>query len=534
MVAAWDRTVAAYRRKRILKYFGWECAAGEVDSLASALAANLQRRGIAKGDRVALYLQNVPYLVVSVLACWKIGAVATLINPMYKSREVRSLVEDCGARLIIGHYANLHAVRDALDAVGLLDVIAASSLGLPSDSDDRGGSSTDDQSAGSFESLDDVLEAHRGQSPESTELLPDDVATILYTSGTTGPAKGAVSTHRNLVAGALMFQRAKEIASEDVIFAIAPLCHTTGLVGHLALSIVSGARLVLSHRFHPVVAAEQIHASQATYTIGAITAYISMLNSPDVTQVHLASLKKVYAGGAPIPGSVLRDFEAKFGLYIRNGYGMTEASPAVLVPLHRRAPVDGQRGVVAIGMPVLDTEVAVWNSADDPLPPGEEGELVIRGPQVIPGYWGREEESANLLRKGWLHTGDVGYADADGWLYLVDRIKDVIIASGYKIWPREVEEVLYEHADVREAAVIGVPDAYRGETVVAYVALRRGGSVLEADLITFCAERMAAYKYPRGVVIIDDLPKSENGKIMRRELRAMHRSPIPATQSMEA
>ena len=268
-----------------------------------------------------------------------------------------------------------------------------------------------------------------------------------------------------------------------------------------------------------MVAAEQICASRATYTIGAITAHISLLNNPDVSAEHLASLTKVYTGGAPVPPEVLRRFQEKFDLYIRNGYGMTETSPTCLVPLDCSAPVDAERGAVAVGLPLYDTEVEVWDTADNPVPIGHEGELVVRGPQVIPGYWHRDEESASLLRKGWLHTGDLGFQDADGFVYVVDRLKDVIIASGYKVWPREVEDVLYQHPAVREAAVVGIPDAYRGETVGAYVSIRLNAEVAAGELSEFCAARMAAYKYPREVIILDDLPKSENGKILRRELR---------------
>ena len=519
MAAAWDQTVSAHPDATILRYFDWECAAGDADELADALAANLQQRGIVKGDRIALFLQNVPFMTVAVLACWKLGAIATLINPMYKSRELRGLLEDSGARVIIGHYYNLHPVREVLDDLGLQHVIAVSSLSLQTANDERVLPIAEDAPDDAFESMTAVLAAYQGRAPVSATLAADDIATIIYTSGTTGPPKGAMSTHRNLVAGALMFQRRKEITAEDVIYAIAPMSHTTGLVGHLCLSAISGAQLVLSYRFHPMVAAEQICASRATYTIGAITAHISLLNNPDVSAEHLASLTKIYTGGAPVPPEVLRRFQEKFGLYIRNGYGMTETSPTCLVPLDCLAPVDAERGAVAVGRPLYDTEVEVWDTADNPVPIGHEGELVVRGPQVIPGYWHRDEESASLLRKGWLHTGDLGFQDADGFVYVVDRLKDVIIASGYKVWPREVEDVLYQHPAVREAAVVGIPDAYRGETVGAYVSIRLNAEVAAGELSEFCAARMAAYKYPREVIILDDLPKSENGKILRRELR---------------
>ncbi len=265
---------------------------------------------------------------------------------------------------------------------------------------------------------------------------------------------------------------------------------------------------------------ETIAEHEPRFTIGAITAFIALMNHPAASSRSFASFRQLYSGGAPVPPAVVEAFRDKFGLYIHNGYGMTETtSPSHVVPFGREAPVDPASGSLAIGVPVFNTES--WIAGDDgqPLPPGEIGEIVVRGPQVVPGYWQRPEETKTAIREGWLFTGDVGFMDEAGWFYLVDRKKDMINAAGFKVWPREVEDVLYTHPAIREAAVIGVPDPYRGETVKAVVSLKPGMSVSAEELIAFCKSRMAAYKYPRIVEIRDELPKTSTGKILRRALR---------------
>jgi long-chain acyl-CoA synthetase len=234
----------------------------------------------------------------------------------------------------------------------------------------------------------------------------------------------------------------------------------------------------------------------------------------------MASLRTVYSGGAPIAPATADAWERRFGTRIQSAYGLTETtSPSHATPLGRRSPVDGRTGALSIGVPVFNTVVRIVGDSGDELPPGEIGELVTSGPPVVPGYWAKPEETEQALPGGALHTGDVGFMDADGWFYLVDRKKDQINAAGYKVWPREVEDVLYEHPAVREAAVVGVPDAYRGETVKAYVSLKPGHTTAPAELVAFCRERLAAYKYPREVELLDELPKTATGKILRRDLR---------------
>ncbi len=403
-------------------------------------------------------------------------------------------------------------------------VITTSALEYQSRGDDRVlGGLTRVRADGTVD-LVTLIDQFRGQRPPDPGLGPDDVAFLTYTSGTTGPPKGAMTTHRNIVFNAQTYRDWIGITPADVILGVAPLFHITGSIGHVALSLLTGATLVLTYRFDPAMALETIRAERVTFTVGSITVFIALMNAPGADRSALATLTKIYSGGAPIPPSTVTAFEDLFGQYIHNIYGLTETtSPSHATPLQARAPVDPASGALSVGVPVYNTVVRIIGEDGQDLPPGEIGELVTEGPQIVAGYWNKPEETAWALPGGALHTGDVGYMDADGWFYIVDRKKDQINVAGYKVWPREVEDVLYEHEAVREAAVVGVPDAYRGETVKAYVSLKPGSGAtpdkLPDELIAHCKERLAAYKYPRQLEILPELPKTVTGKILRRELR---------------
>jgi long-chain acyl-CoA synthetase len=277
---------------------------------------------------------------------------------------------------------------------------------------------------------------------------------------------------------------------------------------------------VLGYRFEAGTIADLIERHGVTFAIGPITAFIALMNEPTATPERLATMTKVYSGGAPIAPAVADAYEERFGASIHAAYGLTETtSPSHFTPHRRRSPVDPKSGAFSVGVPVFNFDVRVADEEGVDVPVGEVGELLMRGPAVVPGYWQQPEETAHAFPNGELRTGDVGFMDDDGWFYIVDRRKDQINAAGYKIWPREVEDVLYEHPAVREAAVVGVPDPYRGETVKAFVSLKAGEEPSEEELISFCKERMAAYKYPRIVEVVDELPKTASGKVLRRELR---------------
>lgn len=508
-----------------IRYFDGRITLGELDRLTDAFAAGLAALGVRPGDRVALYLQNVPQFVIAQIGTWKAGGIAVSVNPMNRERELALILRDSGARVLVclqSLYRDVAAT--VVPDTGVRTVITTSELEYQTRDDERVFGGVRRIRCEGTADMADLLRRFAGQAPPAVALGPDDVAFLTYTSGTTGPPKGAMATHRNVVFNARTYRDWIGIGPDDVVLGVAPLFHITGLVGHIAICLLAGCPLVLMYRLDPALAIETIEAERATFTVGSITVFIALMNAPNATRAALASLTKIYSGGAPIPPSTVTAFESTFGHYIHNIYGLTETtSPSHAVPLGDRAPVDPVSGALSVGVPTYNTVVRIVDDDGRDLPAGRIGELVTSGPQVVPGYWNKPEETATALAGGALRTGDVGYMDEQGWFYLVDRKKDQINAGGYKVWPREVEDVLYEHASVREAAVVGVPDEYRGETVKAFVSLRPGTTATPEELIAFAKERMAAYKYPRQVEILDELPKTVTGKLLRRELRARER-----------
>jgi len=525
--SALDMFAASARRapdRTAIRYFDSALTWSEVDRLSDALAVGLAGLGVRPGDRVGVYLQNVPQFVIAMVAAWKAGAIMVSINPMYKRRELAEILNDSGATALVALdslYGDVAA--DVVPDTGVAAVVTTSPLDLLAPEEAAAIPLLAGVERARHEGTHDLLElarAHDGETPAPVALGPDDVAFLTYTSGTTGPPKGAMNTHGNVVFNAQSYRDWMRLDEDDSVFGAAPLFHITGLIGHVAVAMLVPMPLLLFYRFDPGVALDIAERHRPTFTIAAITAFIAMLHHPSAADRDISSLVKLYSGGAPIPAAAVEAFEATFGLYIRNGYGLTETtSPSHVVPLGRRAPVDESSGALSVGVPLFNTVVRIVGEDGEELPPGEIGEFVTSGPQVVPGYWEKPEETENALPGGALRTGDVGFMDPEGWFYLVDRKKDQINASGYKVWPREVEDVLYGHEAVREAAVVGVPDEYRGETVKAFVSLKEGRSADADELIAFCRERMAAYKYPRQVEILDEIPKTATGKILRRELR---------------
>ena len=309
-----------------------------------------------------------------------------------------------------------------------------------------------------------------------------------------------MNTHRNVVFTAQVYRDWVGVGPGSSIFGVAPLFHITGLIGHVAVSMLTPAPLVLAYRFEPTVVLDAFVEHRPTFTIGAITAFSALLNSPAFTKDHFSSFTSVYSGGAAISPTAEQGFREATGVQVHNAYGLTETtSPMTVTPFGAPSPVDPTSGALSVGVPAPSTIVRIVGDDGQDLPLGEIGEIVAEGPQVVAGYWGKPEETAANLPGGALRSGDVGFMNPEGWVFIVDRKKDMINASGYKVWPREVEDVLAEHPAVRESAVVGVPDEKRGETVKAFVSLRPGAAVTEDELIAHCKERMAAYKYPRQV-----------------------------------
>ncbi len=521
-LSMWRSGLARGGDRPFLYYFGNPVTAAAIDADSDALAAAFAAGGLTRGDRVALYLQNMPQFVTGLLATWKLGGIAVPVNPMLRERELRYVLRDSGARAIVSlqDLWNSVAAR-AVEGTAVSVTITTSPL------DHLGGQRVPPVLRGHARlatpgavDLARLVREHRGARPGPVTPGPSDVALLTYTSGTTGEPKGAMNTHGNVAFNAAAYREWMSLTPDDIVLAGAPLFHITGLIGHIAVAMLVPMPMVLSYRFEPATINRLAERHRCTFTVMAITAFTAMANDPTITECDLSSLTKAYSGGAPIAPSIVERFEREAGPYIHNIYGLTETtSPSHAVPFGRRAPVDPASGALSVGVPVFNTVARIAGDDGNDLPPGEIGEIVTSGPMVVPGYWNRPDATRESLPGGELRTGDVGFMDADGWFYLVDRRKDMIVAAGYKVWPREVEDTLLRHPAVREAAVVGVPDEYRGETVWAYVSLRPGAEATPGELIAFCREQMAAYKYPRRVEVLPDLPKTPTGKLLRRELR---------------
>ncbi|MER5558592.1 class I adenylate-forming enzyme family protein [Streptomyces sp. NPDC056084] len=513
--------VARAPQHTALAYFDGRLSYAETDALSDSVAGHLAARGLVRGDRVALMLQNTPHFVIALLGAWKAGATVVPLNPMYKSGEVAHVLRDAEVTaLVCSDRAWEGYLRDTAADSTVRIALTACELDLQSLDDERvfGGherlpvpADTDDL----------VTVARQGlKAPSDRELSAADTALISYTSGTSGTPKGAMNTHRGITYNAERQRTGHPIAEGAGYFALAPLFHITGMVCELAACVANAGTLILAYRFHPGVVLDAFAEHRPAYTVGPSTAFMALAATPGVTREHFASFEVISSGGAPLPPALVEKFRAGFGPYIRNGYGLTECTaPCASVPPEKEAPVDPVSGTLSVGVPGPETVVRIVDLEGNDVPFGEQGEIVVRGPQVVPGYWRRPEATAEAFPGGELRTGDIGFMDRDGWLYVVDRMKDMINASGFKVWPREVEDVLYTHPAVREAAVVGIPDAYRGESVKAYVSLRPGAEADPAELAAYCKERLAAYKYPREVEVLAELPKTTSGKILRRELR---------------
>ncbi|MGY1634461.1 AMP-binding protein [Geodermatophilus sp. SYSU D01186] len=513
-----------------LKYFDGTLSRRELDRLSDALAAGLLANGFAAGDRLAVNLQNVPQFVIAMVATWKAGGVMVSINPMSRKRELSHLLRDSGATALVSLEALYDEVaREVVPDTDVRLVLTTSELEFQTRDDPRLFAATRRQRHEGTTDFLQFVEQHRGQEPPPVRLGPDDVAFLTYTSGTTGVPKGAMNTHRNVVFTAQVYRDWARAGRDGAIFGIAPLFHITGLIGHIAVSMLVPAPLVLAYRFEPQVVLDAFLEHRPTFTIGAITAFNALLHAPGSTRDHFASFTSVYSGGAAISPTAEKAFLEATGVQVHNAYGLTETtSPMTVTPFGSPSPVDPTSGALSVGVPAPSTVVRIQDDDGEDLPLGEVGEIVADGPQVVPGYWGKPEETAASLPGGALKSGDVGFMSPEGWVFIVDRKKDMINASGYKVWPREVEDVMAEHPAVRESAVVGVPDEKRGETVKAFVSLKAGADVTAEELIAHCKERMAAYKYPRQVEIVDELPKTVTGKILRRELRDRSATAQPA------
>jgi len=479
----------------------------QVDQAAAALSA----LGLERGDRLALMLPNCPQFPLGLFAAARLGAVAVPINPLLSAQEVHFVLADSQAKVLltIGPLQELaQAVKPNLPA--LRHVVIAEQAAL--------------SAAGEPVTLPDVG--------------PDDTAVLFYTSGTTGRPKAAMLSHHNLVSDAESCARALPLNSDDSFCCVLPFFHSFGATVCIVLPVLVGARMVLAARFAPRETLRLVEAQRCTLLAGVPSMYGLMLSLKQLEAFDLSSLRIVVSGGAPLPVEVIHQFKARFGFELLEGYGPTEASPVVTV-----TPLTGLHKPGSVGPPLPGVEVRIVDDQGQELPVGEVGEIAVRGENVMQGYYHQPEATAAAIRDGWLHTGDLGRLDEDGYLYIVDRKKDMIIVGGMNVYPREVEDVLHQHPVVAEAAVIAVPCALRGEAPVACVTLREGQQASERELTEYCRQRLAAFKVPRRVVLCRELPRSATGKVLKRELRQAHagllsrrrahRATVPAQQETE-
>ncbi len=516
-----EQTEAKYPNNTALIYFGNRIAYAQLLDHVNRLAAGLQALGVQKGDRVALMMPNCPQFVIGYFGAMQAGGVVVATSPMYTPREAEHQWRDSGAETVIVDnrlYPVVKAVRDKLPlknviVTGIRDYypthFAALQKSLRRKSKYARRKTQD-------VAWHDVLSTSSALRPPS--LKPSDLACLQYTGGTTGTSKGAMLTHANLVINAYQTVHVlmRGQASVETFVCALPLYHIYAMTVVMLASVLSGSTNILLPRFELKAALNIVKKYHPTLFHGVPTMYVAFNNAPNVERYGFHSLKYCLSGGAPLPVEVQQKFEALTGGKLVEGYGLTETSPVTHVN-----PLFGIRKVGSIGVPIPDTDAKIVDleTGTRDLPPGEVGEIVIRGPQVMKGYWNNPEETAHALRDGWLYTGDIAKMDEDGFFYIVDRKKDMIIAGGFNIYPREVEEVLFEHPKIKEAAVIGVPDTYRGETVKAFVVPKDGATLTPDEIITFCRERLAAYKVPRLIEFRDAIPKTGVGKYLRRALR---------------
>lgn len=465
---------------------------GVLDRCANALADALTRHGVGRGDRVALYLPNIPAFALVYLAVLRAGAIAVSINAIFKSMEVKYIVDDSGAKALFTTAELLpHVPVDAGPTLAHTIVCEGDPAGAV------------------------ALETWLGAgSPafRACRMDPDDVASILYSSGTTGFPKGVMLTHRNIETNTLTAAKYSGMQAADRIAVFLPLFHVFAQNYIMNGAFQTGSTLVLFRRFAPDVVITEIAREQVTMFFAVPTIFIALISTQGI-DAALAPVRYWFSAAATMPQEISRRWHERFGRPIFEGYGLTECAPFAAynhLSEHRFG---------AVGTAVDAFELKIVDENDVGVPHGQWGEIVIRGPGVMKGYWGKPADTERALRGGWLHSGDIGTMDEDGYVFIVDRVKDMINVSGFKVWPAEVENFLYQHPAIKELAVYGAPHPEKGESVRAAVVLRDGAVATQEDIIQYCRDRMAVYKAPERVDIVKELPKSATGKILKRLLR---------------
>ncbi len=498
----------------------------QLEAQVNRLAGQLHTLGVGKGERVAIMLPNCPQAVIAYYATLSLGAIAVLTNPLYVERELEHQWGEAGVETVFVLdllWPRIEALRRKLPLKRIILTGVQDYLPFPKNllfpfKARREGNWVDVPFGDGIFPFKRLVRGQASALPP-VNLSPDDLACLQYTGGTTGLPKGAMLTHRNLVASVTQirtFLLQGHQDAEDRAVAVLPFFHVYGMNGVMNLGIHLAATLILLPRLDIKMLVDAIRSERPTFFLGVPSLYVAVNSYLGIDQVDLTSIKACFSGGAPLPVDVIETFEARTGARIAEAYGLTEAASVTHVN-----PRNGLRKYGSIGVPIVGTDARIVDieTGSRQLPVGEAGELLVKGPQVMVGYWRRSEETAQILTDGWLHTGDIARMDEDGYFYIVDRKKDLILTAGFNVYPREVEEVLYQHPKVLEAAVIGLPDKVRGEKVTAYVVLKPGETATAAEIRAFCRGRLAHYKEPRAVYFRDELPKSMVGKVLRRVLQ---------------
>ncbi|QKX51677.1 AMP-binding protein [Planococcus glaciei] len=508
-----------------IHFLGKDITYHELYDSSKRFANYLQTLGIKKGDRVSIMLPNCPQAVISFYGVLYAGGVVVMTNPLYTEREIAYQMNDSGAKAIVSLDILFPRISKVVKETKLENVIITGikdylpfpkNLVYPMVQKKQYGMTVKVEHRGINHLFTEIMKTASTEVAKTPFDFEEDLALLQYTGGTTGSPKGVMLTHKNLISNATMCDSwlYKGTNGEETIMGIIPLFHVYGLTTVLILSVMQGNRMVLLPKFEPETALKTINKQKPTLFPGAPTLYIGLMNHPDIGKYDLSSIEACLSGSAPLPADVQEKFEKITGGKLVEGYGLTETSPVTHSNL-----LWGERVKGSIGMPYPDTDCKIFlPGTTDPVPNGQIGEIAIKGPQVMKGYWKRPEDTAATIVDGWLLTGDLGYMNDEGFFFIVDRKKDMIIAGGFNIYPREIEEVLYEHEAVQECVVAGVPDAYRGETVKAYIVQKEGYNVSEEEFNTYCREHLASFKVPRIYEFRKELPKTAVGKILRRSL----------------
>ncbi len=519
------QTVQKFPGHTALRFFGKKISYRELDGLVNRFAQALTGLGVRKGDRVALMLPNIPQMVIAYYGTLRVGAIAVATNPLYHEHELEVQLKDSGAETLVAVDMFYPVISPVLPRTGVKRLILCGIkdyLPFPLDLLYPIKAKIEKQwvSVKRVPPIHDFLSLLKEAqaTPVKDTVSPDDTAILQYTGGTTGTPKGAVLTHRNLVANTVhnrvWLVGGKE--GEEKILAVIPFFHVYGMTTAMNLGVLLGAELILLPKFHTKEVLECINKYRPTIFPGIQAMYLAIGNYPKINQYDLTSIKAAISGAGPLMHEVQERFEQLTRARIVEGYGLSEASPVT-----HCNPVFGRRKLGSIGLPFPDMDAMIVDleTGEKSMPVGETGELVVKGPQVMKGYWNKPEETAQALRGGWLHTGDIAKMDEEGYFFIVDRIKDMIKTVGENVYPREVEEVLFTHPKVKDVVVVGLPEAFKGEKIKAYIILKEGVTATEEEFIQFCREQLSKFKVPKEIEFRKELPKTLVGKVLRRVLR---------------